>query len=94
LIGVTVVDTDHEAALGSSTGIESGPELLDDPGASEREVLLFLFEFELGQLLVELNREEGVTLIVVTHAKELAARMGKQLELKDGRLEVQKANAE
>jgi lipoprotein-releasing system ATP-binding protein len=48
---------------------------------------------QLGQLLVELNREEGVTLIVVTHARELAAKMGKQLELKDGRLEVQKANA-
>jgi lipoprotein-releasing system ATP-binding protein len=41
---------------------------------------------QLGQLLVELNREEGVTLIVVTHAKELAAKMGKQLELKDGKL--------
>jgi lipoprotein-releasing system ATP-binding protein len=40
----------------------------------------------LGQLLVELNREEGVTLIVVTHAKELAQKMGKQLELKDGKL--------
>jgi lipoprotein-releasing system ATP-binding protein len=33
----------------------------------------------LGQLLVELNREEGVTLIVVTHAMELAKRMGKIL---------------
>jgi len=41
---------------------------------------------QLGQLLVELNREEGVTLIVVTHARELAAKMGKQLELKDGKL--------
>jgi lipoprotein-releasing system ATP-binding protein len=41
---------------------------------------------QLGQLLVELNREEGVTLIVVTHAKELAAKMGKQLELRDARL--------
>jgi ABC-type lipoprotein export system ATPase subunit len=41
---------------------------------------------QLGQLLVELNHEEGVTLIVVTHAKELAAKMGKQLELKDGKL--------
>jgi ABC-type lipoprotein export system ATPase subunit len=48
---------------------------------------------QLGQLLVELNREEGVTLIVVTHAKELAAKMGKQLELKDGRLELQMTNA-
>ena len=41
---------------------------------------------QLAQLLVELNREEGVTLIVVTHAKELAAKMGKQLELSDGKL--------
>jgi ABC-type lipoprotein export system ATPase subunit len=41
---------------------------------------------ELGQLLVELNREEGVTMIVVTHAPELARRMGKVMELRDGRL--------
>jgi ABC-type lipoprotein export system ATPase subunit len=41
---------------------------------------------QLGQLLVELNREEDVTLIVVTHARELAAKMAKQMELKDGKL--------
>ena len=41
---------------------------------------------QLGQLLLELNREEGVTLIVVTHALDLARRMGRVLELKDGRL--------
>ena len=41
---------------------------------------------ELGQLLLELNREEGVTLIVVTHARELAQRMSRILELKEGRL--------
>jgi ABC-type lipoprotein export system ATPase subunit len=40
----------------------------------------------LGQLLLELNREEGVTLIVVTHARDLAQRMGRVLELKDARL--------
>ncbi|HVM47184.1 MAG TPA: ABC transporter ATP-binding protein [Candidatus Acidoferrum sp.] len=40
----------------------------------------------LGQLLLELNREEGVTLIVVTHSLDLARRMGRVLELKDGRL--------
>jgi ABC-type lipoprotein export system ATPase subunit len=40
----------------------------------------------LGQLLVELNREEGVTLIVVTHAMDLAKRMGRVLELADGKL--------
>lgn len=41
---------------------------------------------DLGQLLLDLNREEGVTLIVVTHARELAQRMGRVLELKEGRL--------
>ncbi len=41
---------------------------------------------ELGQLLIELNREEGVTLVVVTHALDLARRMGRILELKGGRL--------
>lgn len=40
----------------------------------------------LGQLLVDLNQEEGVTLIVVTHAADLAQRMGKVLELQDGKL--------
>ena len=45
---------------------------------------------QLGQLLIELNREEGVTLIVVTHALELARRMARVLQLKDGRL-VQEA---
>lgn len=41
----------------------------------------------LSQLLVELNREEGVTLIVVTHSRELAQRMGRVLEIKDGKLQ-------
>jgi len=40
----------------------------------------------LGELLVELNREEGVTLVVVTHAASLAERMGRLLELRDGAL--------
>jgi lipoprotein-releasing system ATP-binding protein len=41
---------------------------------------------ELGALLVELNREENVTLIVVTHAMDLAKRMARALELRDGKL--------
>ena len=41
---------------------------------------------KLGELLVELNREEDVALMVVTHARELARRMGKVLELRDGKL--------
>lgn len=40
----------------------------------------------LGQLLVELNQEEGVTLIVVTHAMDLAKRMGRVFELENGKL--------
>lgn len=40
----------------------------------------------LGDLLVQLNKDEGVTLIVVTHALDLAKRMGRVLELRDGRL--------
>jgi lipoprotein-releasing system ATP-binding protein len=41
----------------------------------------------LGDLLVELNREENVALITVTHAPNLAARMSRALELRNGRLE-------
>jgi lipoprotein-releasing system ATP-binding protein len=41
---------------------------------------------QLAQLLTELNREENVSLIVVTHAVELARRMARVFELKDGRL--------
>ncbi|GMV95746.1 MAG: ABC transporter ATP-binding protein [Phycisphaerae bacterium] len=41
---------------------------------------------ELGELLVELNREEGVTLILVTHSLGLAARMSRRLELTGGAL--------
>jgi ABC-type lipoprotein export system ATPase subunit len=41
---------------------------------------------QLAQLLTELNREEQAALIVVTHAMELAQRMGRVFELKDGRL--------
>ena len=40
----------------------------------------------LGRLLIELNREEGVTLIVVTHAMELARQMSRVFELHDGNL--------
>jgi len=40
----------------------------------------------LGQLLAGLNREEGVTLVVVTHAADLARQMQRALELRDGAL--------
>ena len=35
-------------------------------------------------LLLELNRAEGMTLVVVTHNRDLAARMGRRFELKSG----------
>jgi lipoprotein-releasing system ATP-binding protein len=41
----------------------------------------------LADLLVELNREEKVALVVVTHSPTLAARMSRALELRGGRLE-------
>ena len=40
----------------------------------------------LGSLLLDLNREQGTALIVVTHAPELARKMGRVLELRDGQL--------
>lgn len=41
---------------------------------------------QLTQLLTDLNREEAVALIVVTHARDLARRMSRSLELKSGHL--------
>ncbi len=38
----------------------------------------------LAQLLLELNREENVTLVVVTHAPDLAAKMQHVFEINDG----------
>lgn len=56
--------------------------LADEPtGALDRASALTL-----TTLLLELNREENVTLIVVTHALDLAQKMGRVLELRDGRL--------
>jgi lipoprotein-releasing system ATP-binding protein len=42
----------------------------------------------LGRLLVELNREEGVTLVVATHALDLARQMGRVMELAEGHLKA------
>lgn len=37
-------------------------------------------------LLFTLNKEKGITLIIVTHDEELAERCGRQIYLKDGRI--------
>ncbi len=65
-------------------GLINQPRLLlaDEPtGALDRTAAQ-----ELARLLVELNREEKVTLIVATHAGELARQMGRCFQLRDGRL--------
>jgi lipoprotein-releasing system ATP-binding protein len=41
---------------------------------------------EVAALLAELNREQGTTLVVVTHSDELASRMNRVLTMQDGRL--------
>ena len=38
----------------------------------------------LGDLLVELNREHGMALVVVTHSTDLAARIGRTYHLRNG----------
>ena len=56
--------------------------LADEPTGSLDHVTAV----NLGQLLLELNREEGVSLVLVTHSRELAARLPRVLELRDGKL--------
>lgn len=41
---------------------------------------------QVGQLLFELNRELGMTLVIVTHNQDLAASMDRRLELRGGTL--------
>ncbi len=43
---------------------------------------------QLAALLIELNREESVSLILVTHARDLASRMKRVIELRNGSLHV------
>jgi lipoprotein-releasing system ATP-binding protein len=65
-------------------GLINQPRLLlaDEPtGALDRAAAE-----ELARLLVELNREERVTLMVATHALDLAGKMGRRFQLQDGRL--------
>jgi len=60
--------------------------LADEPtGALDQNSALWL-----ADLLVELNKEENVTLIVATHWLELADRMQKVYSLRDGNLSQQK----
>lgn len=62
----------------------NGPKLLlaDEPTGSLDEQT----SDSMGDLLATLNREEGVTMVVVTHSRRLASRLSQVRELRDGRL--------
>ena len=62
----------------------NGPSLLlaDEPTGSLNEEA----SANLSTLLLELNREQGMALIVVTHSLTLAEKMDRVLELHDGRV--------
>ncbi len=65
-------------------GLINQPRLLlaDEPtGALDRAAAEAL-----ARLLIELNREERVTLMVATHALDLAEQMGRRFQLRDGHL--------
>jgi lipoprotein-releasing system ATP-binding protein len=58
--------------------------LADEPtGALDHENALSLIN-----LLLEINRDDKLTLIMVTHSRELAEKMKKIFSLMDGRLEI------
>jgi ABC-type lipoprotein export system ATPase subunit len=60
--------------------------LADEPtGALDHENALMLTE-----LLLELNKEQGTALIIVTHSIELASKMEKIYRLIDGKLNLEK----
>jgi len=42
---------------------------------------------EMHELFFEFNREFGTTMLVVTHNKELSARMPRQVTMIDGRIQ-------
>ena len=41
---------------------------------------------EIADLLLQLNRDEGVAMVIATHNQRLAEKMSKKMELIDGRI--------
>ena len=57
--------------------------LADEPtGALDRENVE-----NMADLLLELNKDDGIALVVVTHSTELAKQMGSTFEIRNGKLE-------
>lgn len=72
----------QRAAIARATLLEPKVLLADEPtGNLDGQTGEMVVE-----LLLELNRDRGMTLVVVTHNRELAARMGRSLELRSGEL--------
>jgi len=80
----TVLSGGERQRVALARALINAPSLLlaDEPtGSLDRQTSESLIE-----LLVELNRSERTTLIVVTHSPDLAGRMDRVMELRDGAL--------
>jgi predicted ABC-type transport system involved in lysophospholipase L1 biosynthesis ATPase subunit len=42
---------------------------------------------EIADLMLRLNREEGVAMVIATHNSRLAERMSRHMEIVDGRIQ-------
>lgn len=73
----------QRVALVRALALQPGLVLADEPTGS----LDHAGAAVLADLLVELNREEGVTLVAVTHSREFAGCMQRSLVLQDGLLQ-------
>ena len=72
----------QRVALARALLLQPGLLLADEPTGSVDAAVAG----QLADLLCELQREQRTTLVVATHAPEIAARLSRTLRLRDGRL--------
>lgn len=75
----------QRVALARALVCEPGLVLADEPTGNLDHATGSLVH----ELLVELNRKMGITLLVATHNSELAARMDRVLTIEDGRIKTE-----